>query len=223
MQLSTRKALHHVGHVGHVGLLGKIKSLTPRKARGHVGFLGKPDTIRQMRKIVLLAVIALAVAPVFAAATLKFDVPTGWISKTPTSSMRIAELTVPRAAGDAEDGSVTVFFFGATQGGNAQANIDRWIGQMAQPDGQPSSTVAKTSASETASGLKLSIVDVSGTYVAEVSPGSAEHLNKPGFRQIAVYVATPGGPYFVKCVGPAATVAKWHDSLQAFLRSIKYE
>jgi hypothetical protein len=71
--------------------------------------------------------------------------------------------------------------------------------------------------------LKLSIVDVSGTYVAEVAPGSSQRFNKPGFRQIAVYVATPGGPYFVKCVGPAATVAKWHGSLQAFLRSVRYE
>ena len=118
---------------------------------------------------------------------------------------------------------MTVFFFGASQGGNVQANIDRWISQIAQPDGQPSSKVAKTTASTAASGLKLSIVDVSGTYVAEVAPGSSARFNKPGFRQIAVYLATPGGPYFVKCVGPVATVAKWHDSLQAFLRSVRYE
>ena len=171
-----------------------------------------------MLSTIVLTVIALAMVP-FPAATLKFDVPAGWTSKVPTSSMRVAEFTLPRATGDAEDASVTVFFFGASQGGNVQANIDRWIGQMAQPDGQPSTKVAKT----TASGLKLSIVDVSGTYVAEVAPGSSERFNKPGFRQIAVYVATPGGPYFVKCVGPTATVAKWHDSLQAFLRSVRVE
>jgi hypothetical protein len=175
-----------------------------------------------MLSIIALTFIALAALP-FSAATLKFDVPAGWTSKPPTSSMRIAEFTLPRATGDSEDASVTVFFFGASQGGNVQANIDRWIGQMAQPDGQPSSKVAKTTASTAASGLKLSIVDVSGTYVAEVAPGSSERFNKPGFRQIAVYVATPGGPYFVKCVGPAATVAKWHDSLQAFLRGLRYE
>ena len=175
-----------------------------------------------MTSTIVLTFLALALAP-FSAATLKFDVPAGWTSKAPTSSMRIAEFTLPRAAGDPEDAAVTVFFFGASQGGNVQANIDRWIGQMTQPDGQPSSKVAKTTASTTASGLKLSAVDVSGTFVAEVAPGSSERFNKPGFRQIAVYVATPGGPYFVKCVGPAATVAKWHDSLQAFLRSVKYE
>ena len=175
-----------------------------------------------MPSTIVLTFIALAALP-FSAATLKFDVPAGWTAKAPTSPMRVAEFTLARAASDSEDASVTVFFFGTSQGGNVQANIDRWIGQMAQPDGQPSAKVAKTTASTSASGLKLSIVDVSGTYVAEVAPGSSERFNKPGFRQIAVYVATPGGPYFVKCVGPAATVAKWHDSLQAFLRSIRYE
>jgi hypothetical protein len=167
--------------------------------------------------------LTLAAVPAFGAATLKFEVPAGWTSKTPSSTMRIAEFSLARAAGDAEDATVTVFFFGAGQGGNAQANIDRWIGQMTQPDGQPSSKVAKTTTGETASGLKLSIVDVSGTYAAEVTPGSAERFNKPGFRQIAVYVATPGGPYFVKCLGPRATIAKWHASLQTFLRSVRYE
>ena len=51
-------------------------------------------------------------------------------------------------------------------------------------------------------------MDVSGTYVAEVTPGSAERFNKPGFRQLAAVVETPDGPHFVKVVGPAATVAK---------------
>ena len=175
-----------------------------------------------MLSTIALTFISLAALP-FSVAALKFDLPAGWTSKATTSSMRVAEFTLPAAKGDAEDASVTVFFFGASQGGNVQANIDRWIGQMAQPDGQPSTKVAKTTATTAASGLKLSIVDVSGTYVAEVAPGSSERFNKPGFRQIAVYVATPGGPYFVKCVGPTATVAKWHDSLQAFLRSLKYE
>src|SRR5688500_2867360 len=141
-----------------------------------------------MLSTIALTFIILAAVP-FPAATLKFDVPAGWASKAPTSSMRVAEFTLPRAGADSEDASVTVYFFGASQGGNVQANIDRWIGQMTQPDGQPSSKVAKTTASATASGLKLSIVDVSGTFVAEVAPGSSERFNKPGFRQIAVYLA----------------------------------
>lgn len=159
---------------------------------------------------------------VIAAAALKFDVPKGWVSKAPSSSMRVAEFTLAKSGSDAEDATVTVYFFGG-QGGSVQANMDRWIGQMAQPDGRPSKDAAKTSTMQTAAGLKVSLVDVSGTYIAEVTPGSTQRLNKPGFRQIAAVVETPDGPYFVKVTGPAATVAKWKESVDAFLKSLRVE
>jgi len=151
-------------------------------------------------------------------AAIKFDPPAGWVSKTPTSTMRVAEFTLPKTGSDTEDATVTVYFFGGT-GGNVQANMDRWIGQMAQPDGKSSKDVAKTTMLTSASGLKISVLDVSGTYVAEVTPGSTEKYNKPGFRQCAAYIETAGGPYFVKLVGPAATVAKWYDSYVGYLKS----
>jgi len=168
---------------------------------------------------VLVALTSLVLS---AAVALKFDVPKGWVSKTPSSSMRVAEFTLAKAPGDAEDATVTVYFFGG-QGGSVQANLDRWIGQMSQPDGKPSKDVAKTSTVQTATGLKVSVVDVSGTYIAEVTPGSTERLNKPGFRQIAAVVETPDGPYFVKATGPAGSVAKWKESVDAFLRSLRVE
>jgi len=163
------------------------------------------------------SVSALALAQ---GATLKLDPPNGWVSKTTTSAMRVAEFTLPKVGSDTEDATVTVFYFGG-QGGNVQANLDRWIGQMAQPDGKASKDVAKTTALTSATGLKISVLDVSGTYVAEVNPGSAEKFNKPGFRQVAAYIETPNGPYFTKLVGPAATVAKWFDSYVAYLKSAK--
>ena len=156
------------------------------------------------------------------APTLKFDAPDGWVAKTPSSTMRVAEFALPRAATDAEDASLTVYFFGATQGGSVSANIDRWIGQMTQPDGKASKDVAKTSAMES-HGLKISLVDLTGTYVAEMSPGATEHFNKPGFRLRAAVVETPGGPYYVKVIGPSATVAKWDPSVAQFLKSLRYE
>ena len=165
---------------------------------------------------ILTAISLLTVSPF---ATLKFDMPAGWTAEPPSSSMRIAEFTLPKVDGDAQ---LTVFFFGATQGGSAQANIDRWIGQMTQPDGRASKDVAKTS-TLTSHGLPISLVDVTGTYTAEVRPGSAEHFNKPGFRQCAGVVTTPGGPYFVKLTGPAKTVERWQESYLAFLKTLRYE
>jgi hypothetical protein len=170
-----------------------------------------------------LLIAALAFSAITAPAGLKYSAPSGWVSKTPSSTMRLAEWTLPRAASDTEDGLVTVYFFGANMGGNAQANIDRWIGQFAQPDGSSSKDKSKTSVGLTTAGLRISSVDVTGTYVAEVTPGSAEHFNKPGWRQIAALIETPGGPHFVKVIGPAATLAKWESSVAAFVKSISYE
>ena len=181
--------------------------------------------LNELKSLLALVLAVLATASLIAAAphaALKWDVPAGWVSKTPSSSMRLADFTLPKSGSDAEDATLTVYFFGG-QGGSVQANLDRWIGQMSQPDGRASKNVAKTSTLQSKSGLKITLVDVSGTYVAEVTPGSADRFNKPGFRQLAAVVETPGGPHFIKLVGPAATVAKWEPSARSFLQGLRYE
>jgi hypothetical protein len=158
----------------------------------------------------------------FFIASMKFDVPAGWILQPVTSSMRVADFKLPKGASDPEDATVTLYFFGTQQGGGVDANMDRWIGQMEQPDGKPSKQVAKTT-TWNSHGFKVSVVDVSGTYVAETAPGSGQHLNKPGFRQIAAVVETPNGNYYVKCTGPAKTVARWEKSVIDFIKSLHFE
>jgi hypothetical protein len=154
------------------------------------------------------------------AGSLTFTAPADWKSAPPTSRMRVAEFLVPPADGDREQTTVVVYYFGG-QGGSADANIDRWIGQMQQPDGQPSKDVAVRS-DRTINSLKISMVDVSGTFVAQMSPGSAEHHNKPGFRMRAAVVETPGGPYYVKLTGPAKTVGAASSAYDQFLGSLRY-
>ena len=170
----------------------------------------------------MLLLFVLSVTSGLVQATLKFDAPQGWVSKPPASTMRVAEFTLPRASADAEDAELAIFFFGG-QGGSVQANIDRWIGQMAQPDGRASRDVATTTTLQTRTGLKVSLVDVPGTYVAAVKPGSAERFNKPGFRLRAAVVDTPRGPYFVKLTGPVATVARWDRSFLDFLAGLRLD
>ena len=104
----------------------------------------------------------MALALVFGiAGHLVFTAPAAWQSRPPASSMRVAEFVVPRTAGDAEDADVIIYYFGG-QGGSAEANITRWIGQMQQPDGRPSAEVARRE-SRTVNAMKVSLVDVSGT------------------------------------------------------------
>ena len=155
-----------------------------------------------------------------APAGIKFDSPAGWVSKTPSSSMRVADWTLPKADGDKDDATVTLYYFGTT-GGTVQANIDRWISQMAQPDGKPTKDLAKTATLTSASGLKISTFDVTGTYVAEKTPGSAERYNEPNYRLRTAVIETAGGAHYVKFVGPAKTVARWSQSFETFLKSLK--
>ena len=170
----------------------------------------------------MLLLFVLPLMAGFGQAALRYDAPPGWVTNPPASSMRVAEFTLPRADKDIEDADLAIFFFGG-QGGSIQANIDRWIGQMAQPDGRASREVATTTTLQTRTGLKVSLVDVSGTYVADVKPGSSERFNKPGFRLRAAVVETPRGPYFVKLTGPAATVARWHRSFLDFLAGLSFK
>src|SRR5215831_10547195 len=103
---------------------------------------------------------------------LRFKSPDGWVTEKASSTMRVAQYKLPKAEGDKEDASLVLYYFGATQGGTPQANIDRWISQMQQPDGSDSKTKAKTE-TVTVNGLKVTTVDVTGTYTAEMAPGSA--------------------------------------------------
>jgi hypothetical protein len=152
-------------------------------------------------------------------AGLAFTAPAAWHSRPAASAMRVAEFVVPRAAGDSEDAEVIIYFFGGS-GGSADANVERWIGQMQQPDGSATKDKARRE-SQTVNGLKLTLVDVSGTFVAEVRPGATEHFNKPGFRLRAAVVETPRGPYYIKMTGPAKTVAAADADFRALLASLK--
>ncbi len=155
-----------------------------------------------------------------AVAGLTYTAPAGWTTVPTSSSMRVAQFTLPREKGDTEPAELVVYYFGGS-GGSVEANIERWLAQMQQPDGRPSKPLA-TRESRTVNGLSVSLVDVSGTYVAETAPGSAERHNSPNFRLRAGVVQTPGGPYFIKLTGPAKTVAAQSQAFDRFVASLAY-
>jgi hypothetical protein len=151
--------------------------------------------------------------------SLAFTAPTGWQTRAPASTMRVAEFVVPKAAGDPEDAEVIIYFFGGTAG-SVDANVQRWIAQFERPKGAPADG-GRTSFN--LGNLKVTTVDVSGTYIAEVRPGATERHNKPNYRMRAAVVETAKGPYFVKFTGPAATVAAGMSGFDAFLKSLRYQ
>jgi hypothetical protein len=166
-----------------------------------------------------LAFILLLSLSVQTAKTLAYTAPPTWKTRPAASSMRIAEFTVPRTAGDAEDAEVVIFFFGGG-GGSVDANIQRWVGQFQQ---DPKAAKEPARAHVQVGPLKVTTVDVSGTYIAETRPGAGTRLNKPGYRMRAAVVETPGGPYFIKFTGPSATVSQSMPSFDTFLKSLRFQ
>ena len=152
---------------------------------------------------------------------LHYDPPGDWVEEPAPSPMRAAQFRLPRVPGDPEDGELVVFYFGGS-GGTVEANLQRWVGQMEQPDGRSSFAVASTTAFD-ANGLDVTLLDVPGTYVAAVRPGAAERLDKPDFRLLAAVVETPVGPWFFKLTGPARTIDRWDGPFGAFLRTVRVE
>ncbi|HMG75071.1 MAG TPA: hypothetical protein VK582_16330 [Pyrinomonadaceae bacterium] len=157
-----------------------------------------------------------------AAGELHYKAPDGWVTEKPSSTMRVAQYKLPKIEGDSEDALLVLYYFGATQGGTAQANIDRWISQMQQPDGSATKDKAKTESS-TVNGLKVTTVDVSGTYTAEMAPGSDTKHNDANYRLRAAVVETPKGNYFLKLVGPAKTMGRWEQSVTDFVKSFEFK
>lgn len=178
---------------------------------------------------VLLALACLAVVPPapaadvattafpIAAGSLSLEAPEGFERVQPKSGMIEAEFTVP-SEGDLPAGRMTVM--GA--GGSIEANIDRWCGQFAQPDG--GDTKAKlTKKSFKVAGCTVTLVDIPGTYLDQ--PGGpfagGPTVKRPGYRMLAAIVETPEqGNSFLKFYGPAATVERHADGFQKMIEGM---
>ena len=145
----------------------------------------------------------------------------GWVKEEVKSSMRVAQWKLPRAEGDEKDAELAVFWFQGG-GGGVEANMERWLGQIKQPDGKASKEVAKRETKEIA-GFKVHLVDVTGTYSAtDMRPGGGK-VELSGARLLGAIVEGPGGPHFFKLLGPQKTVERWEKSFQAFLEAMRQE
>jgi hypothetical protein len=138
-------------------------------------------------------------------AGLRYLVPQSWQRVPAPSNMRAAQYRIEGATPDAgDDAEVVLFFFGPGQGGSTEANLERWYGQFTQPDGKPSKDAAVVTV-RTVNGLKVTSVDLRGTYQGQMRPGESGGP-KPDTRMLAAAIEGPGGPWFLRIVGPAATV-----------------
>ncbi len=143
----------------------------------------------------------------------------GWFVERPLNATRVAQYRLPRAGQDSEDGSLVVSFFRG-EGGSREANVQRWADQFEQADGRKSGEVMESS-ERTVNGMRVFEVALSGTYVAETSPGSGKRYRKEGWRMLAAIIDAPLGPHYLKLTGPDATVREWEPSYRSFVSALK--
>ena len=138
--------------------------------------------------------------------------PITWSTATNPSTMRIATYKVPHAAGDAEDAEVSVI----RAGGTTDANIARWVGQF-EDAGKDTRTT------KTVRGIKITVVEVSGTYAGGgpmMGAATTAPSGHPKWSLLGAVVETPDMPYFFKMTGPTATVRSARPAFDALLESI---
>jgi hypothetical protein len=151
------------------------------------------------------------------AAGIGWTVPSAWVTAGPRP-MRVATYQIGEGAATAE---CAVVYFGLGQGGEIQANINRWIGQFAQPDGSDSKSKARID-NVSVAGLKMTTIDLAGTYVGGMGgsmPGQA--VQHAGWRLLGAIIEAPQGPVFFKLTGPDASVDAARADFDRLIASVK--
>ena len=128
--------------------------------------------------------------------------------------MRLADF-VAGAPGGAE---VVVYFFGPSQGGTVDANLERWKSQFSNPAGKP---VEQKVSREKSGVFNLTIAEYHGTYARGIGAGSAQQDALPNHVLIAVIAETPKGTITFQMFGPTTATETQRTAYLDFIRSLK--
>ena len=158
-----------------------------------------------------------APAPAAAKGEVSWPDPAGWERLKPSNAMRKATYVVPKVGADSENGELAVFYFGAQQGGDVEANMKRWAEQF---NDVPKTGVERTT--RTAGGMKQDLIEIKDGTFASGMPGQSM-TPKQHYALLGAIVETPAGNYFFKLTGPKATVAAAKKSFFELLDNIRYE
>lgn len=143
------------------------------------------------------------------------------VYEQPTNEMRAAQYEVRGH----EDVELTVSSFEPHfgGGGDVQGNVDRWIGQMEAPGGQSSRQAAQITTFER-NDLRITRVDISGTFIGRRGMNQAGMSAFPGWRLLgAIVEGGPEGLVFFKMTGPEEGVAAGEQAFEHMLDSVHLE
>jgi len=184
---------------------------TPQTVLGKSAKMGRDlgNAIEQNQQQALQAAnVVTGEGDFLAVGALQVPVPAGWERMTlPPGGMRAGELKI---AG--EDGPGSVVFF-ANIGGDVEANLNRWAGQMKNAEGQPAKAEKKV---KTVGSLKIHTIALEGTY-SGMSAMGASAPPQAGTRFLGAVIEGASSPVQIRFTGPINTVLAaeraWDDML----------
>jgi hypothetical protein len=141
-----------------------------------------------------------------------YDVPETWQKVDNPSPMRKATFKIPRAEGDPEDAEMSV----TQAGGSVEQNVNRWSGQFEQGKDDKSARQEKTIGD-----LKVTVVEVHGTFNGSGMPGAAPAGPKPKWALLGAIVETQGQLTFFKLTGPEKTINAAKPAFDKFVDSFR--
>lgn len=146
---------------------------------------------------------------------LTWEAPAPLVRRAPKSSMRVAEYGIEGSP----ESELTVFYFGADQGGTVEANMTRWIGQFSQSDG--SETKAKRSEKKY-NDIEVSLVEAKGVYSGGMAmPGAPAPQAQTDAMLLGAIAKGPQGAVFFKLVGPREKLEGARGAFEGLLKSLK--
>lgn len=154
---------------------------------------------------------------------LHYEAPAGWKAEPPAGSMRKAQFILPGPEGDTKNAELVISYLGPGQGSPASMFVEHYRAMFVDDDGNPVGDDAVKTETLDVNGLPITVLDVTGNYQASMMPGVAPTAPQKDAQRMLVGIAeTADGPWFIKAVGPAETIATHRDAFMAFLRSVTY-
>lgn len=144
--------------------------------------------------------------------------PDAWRRRQPRNSMRLAEFTLPPDPGATDTAEVVVYFFGAGQGGDVEANVERWRMQFTDEDGSHPDPAVEPVADAF---HPTTLVEMSGRYARGMGMGSSPEDARADQVLLAAVVEAPAGNLYVQMYGPSAVVRAQRDAFVRFVRGIR--
>jgi hypothetical protein len=140
---------------------------------------------------------------------LTFATPAPWKAAENASAMRKATLTI-EAKGADKPMEAVFYYFGGGQGGDVDANIQRWIGQF-----QSTNDVKREDVE--IEGVKVTLVKATGTYMDGAMFG--EKTARENWALLGAIVPGKEAPVFIKLTGPKDAALSTYDTFKALATS----